>query len=315
MKSLHALAVVAVFNPCLVSMAAERLESFSWVVGAIPIVKLNTCRGEIRVEPSDSGRVELLMNATTKGSESSSWLKNIQIKVTPIGAGLVISVINTSAGVEFGLGEIPELSLQLTLRAPQVSSLDIQAHQGSIEVGNDFEGRMRVRLDGGNVFIGRTKGSVLAYTGSGTISVARTTGNLTATTRKGNIFVGTVFGWAELRADSGDIEISNTLGGIDAVAQAGSVKVGVESSLERDSRVEANAGNIELSLNPASGMELQAQARRGRVHSEIPFELSEKRVEGGRIHGRLNGGGVLLALSTRGGNVKIKSAYEPTVVF
>ena len=279
-------------------------------MGSIPIVKLDTFRGEIRVEPSESGRVELVLAASTPGIEPDAWLRNIEVKSTPFGAGLVISVANTGGEVEFGLSEKSDRSLALTLRVPQVSNLDIRARQGSIEIGNDFEGRTRARLERGSVFVGRTKGSVVAQTEMGTISVARVSGDLTATTRSGNIFVGSVFGWAELHTESGDIEISNTLGGIDAVANAGSVQVGVEQSLAKNSRIEANVGDITLSLNPRSQMALDARARWGSVQTGIPFEVDEGLQNEARIQGSLNGGGPLLALSSHGGNVKIKPAHR-----
>lgn len=285
----------------------ERVETKVWEVGDIPIVKLDTYRGDILVEQSESGRVELIMKASAPDEKATDWLENIEVKSTPFGAGRVISIVNTRTGVEFGVGEMPMRSVELTLRVPQVSNLDIRARQGSIEIGHGFEGQMRARIENGNVFVGRTKGSVVVQTEVGDISVARATGNLTATSKSGNLFIGTVLGWAQLPSDSGDIEVTNTWGGVDVVAAAGAVKIGVDATLLRDSRVEARAGGIVLGLNPESVVEIDARAIRGEVDSEISFETTAFNRSDRELRGSLNGGGALIALVSSGGDVDINS--------
>jgi len=215
----HTLLSACLFTSVVV--AAEKVESHTWEVGDIPIVKVDTYRGDLFVEPSDSGRVELIVTASSSDAEAEDWLNDIRVKTTPFGAGLVISVVNTRTDLESGLDEISSRSVELRLLVPRVANLDIRASEGSIEIGDNFEGQMRARLDRGNVIIGRTKGSVIARTEVGNISIGGTTGNLTASTRSGNLVVGTVLGWAQLRSDRGGIEITHTGNGFELAAEAG----------------------------------------------------------------------------------------------
>lgn len=229
MKTRLNLILLAACSIGSVVMATERVESHSWAVGDKPIVKVDTYRGDIVIEASDSGRVELVVTASSSDAQADDWLNSIRVKTTPFGAGMVISVVNTRTGEEYGVGEIPQRSVELRLRVPHVASLDIRAREGSIEIGDNFEGQLRARLDRGGVFIGRTKGSVVAHTKEGNISVAGTTGNLTASSQDGNLLIGTVLGWAQLRSESGDIEITHSAKEIDRAVEADGTVVAVQT--------------------------------------------------------------------------------------
>ena len=67
--------------------AAERVESHEWLVGDAPIIKVEAFKGTIRVEPAESGKVELSLEAQASGRNAERWLERLTVKASPFGGG------------------------------------------------------------------------------------------------------------------------------------------------------------------------------------------------------------------------------------
>jgi hypothetical protein len=290
-----------------ISRAAELTESHEWLVGDAPIIKVNTFNGSIRVERADAGRVQLDLQAQASGENADRWLEKISVKANPFGAGLVVSVQQTGSGVEFGSGVAPQRQLDLVLRVPPQCSLDLTSEAGTIEVDDDLQGNMRVRVSTGTIALGRVLGSVTAITGSGDLVIARTTGDLIARSHHGNLQIGTVMGWAELRADHGSIDVVNSFGGMLAESVRGDIKAGMSRQVSANSHLHASAGDVIVGVDPESSLNVNATSSWGRVRSALEWEVVSGKSTKKRLQGERNGGGALLALKASGGNVKINS--------
>lgn len=305
LKSLTSIAALLVFAQ-LVS-AADRIERLQWPVGDAPIVKLESFKGLIRVEPAQSGVVELELTARASGNDAQRWLDKLTVKGSAFGAGLVISVKQAGWGVEFGTGPMPDRTLDLVLRVPQRCTLDLKSDSGRIEVASDIFGSMRARLASGDIYFGRVIGSVNAETTVGSVVISHATGDVTARSHRGDLQVGTVMGKAQLRADHGNIEVVNSFGGLTAEAVKGNVKAGMSRRVSADTRLQAKAGDVIVDVDPDTALVVQAQASWGRVNSALELDVTNGQSSKSRLQGALNGGGALLALRASGGNVHIKS--------
>lgn len=287
--------------------AIERVEQHEWLVGDAPIIKVETFHGSIRVESSASGRVELDFQARADGDQAEKWLDRITVQADPFGAGLVVRVKQTGWGIEFGSGELPQRQLNLVLRVPARSNLDLKSDSGNIEVADDIEGNMRARVSTGDIYFGRVIGSVTAFTQSGDLVIARTSGDLNARSQFGDLRIGTVMGWADLRADHGNIDVVNSHGGLTAESVKGDIKAGMSRRVTADSQLKASAGDVRVDVDPESALQVAAVSSWGKVYSGLNFEQSETNSAASRLSGNLNGGGPLLSLKAQGGNVTIKS--------
>ncbi|MCF3648289.1 DUF4097 family beta strand repeat-containing protein [Synoicihabitans lomoniglobus] len=289
------------------AQAAQRVESFSWAVGDMPLINLATFHGSIDVEQGESGRVELILEANSSTANDQRWLDAIVVQGSPFGAGLAIGVRQNGLGVEFGVGKVPDRSVKLTLRVPQTCSMDVISQTGTVYVGNDFHGRVRARTMDGDIFIGRIEGEVSAETRRGNLSVARTTGDLSARSHTGDLNIGTVQGRADLRADNGNIDVMSTVGGITAEAIRGDIVAGLEGKIAHEVRLKASAGDVKITVDPATAMQVQARAKWGQVKSDLAVAPTGRGGNGkNRLEGAVNGGGPLVALVASGGNVLIK---------
>lgn len=295
-----------------VAHGVERTETHSWWVGDAPIVKIETFKGSIRVEPAKSGQLELTLEAQARGRNASLWLDRINVKATPFGAGIVVTADQTGLGVDFTIDRLPLRRVNLVLRVPQSCILDLKSEFGNIEVADNFRGKTRARVHTGDIFVGRIEGSVNAVTQSGNVIISRTTGDVTARSYFGDLHVGSILGQAILRADHGNIDVVHSTGSLKAEAVMGDITAGMSREILGDAHLEASVGDVFVDIDPDSALEVQARSSWGKVASGVEFEVKGKSSKS-RLNGVLNGGGALLALRAKVGNVHIKSV--PTYGF
>lgn len=296
---------------CSIVHAAERNESFAWVVGDSPIVKLEAFRGKIVVERAEEGKVSLVLSARSEGDRAREWLEQIAVEGHTFGAGVVLAVKHDSLGVELGSGAAPAREVTLTLRIPAACSLDLSTSLGSIEVANDLKGRMRARTKDGDVFFGRIDGSINIEAVRGNITVARATGDLKARSGTGDLVIGTILGRAELRASNGSIEVMSAEGALEAESVRGDVAASLGRNLGENVSLKASAGNVFVAVDPSSALRVEAKASWGKVDSALALDSTTRGGNGkNRLEGVVNGGGPLVALNASGGNVKIQAVSQ-----
>ncbi|GAB5558635.1 MAG: hypothetical protein SynsKO_02820 [Synoicihabitans sp.] len=312
LKTSYLVATALLFGAGVLS-AAERVEKYEWPVGDHPIIKVETFRGEIRVVPSESGKVSFALKASAGGPNAEGWLEQISVSTQPFGAGMVVSVKRQGLGLELTPERQPRRDIELVLEVPMVCSLDLKSELGRIEVADGIQGHLRARSSRGDVFFGHVGGSVKIETGSGVINVERVEGDLLAQNAFGDIHVGTVKGKADLTAEHGSIEILSSLGGMMAKAVKGNVQAGISRFVADDTSIHAIAGDVLVRVDPASSLTVDARSSWGKVRSSLDVDASGKKARRSRLSGILNGGGPLLALKASGGNVHIQP--EPIHVF
>ena len=145
-----------------------------------------------------------------------------------------------------------------------------------------------------------------AETRSGNVIISRATGDVNARSYFGDLHVGSIAGQAVLRADHGNIDVVNSTGSLKAEAVKGDITAGMSRQIFGDAHLETAAGDVFVDIDPDSELEIQARTSWGKVRSGLALEEYGKSSKS-RLNGMLNGGGALLALRAKGGNVHIKS--------
>ncbi|MBN1398766.1 MAG: DUF4097 family beta strand repeat protein [Bacteroidetes bacterium] len=111
-----------------------------------------------------------------------------------------------------------------------------------------------------------------------------------------------------LNTYKGQVEIKNLIGSIDLETYKGDVRVSF-GGINKDSRFETYKGKILIGIPKDSGFELRTDFER-RVDFASDFDVSA--VERGRKHrysdyrGKINGGGPMLELQSKKGNIRLK---------
>ena len=116
--------------------------------------------------------------------------------------------------------------------------------------------------------------------------------------RKIDLDMRTVNGGIGIADIQGRIEVRTTNGGIRAELR----KADPQGSIS----LTTTNGGIRLSLPQSIKAEILAKTANGRIHTDLPLEVQGS-FSGGRIKGKINGGGTLIELHTTNGGIDILS--------
>ena len=195
------------------------------------------------------------------------------------------------------------LQVKFLISVPQRYNVDLKTQGGGISV-EDLEGEVRIQTLGGNLRIGRIKGSVWGQTAGGGIKVEGTEGDANLKTSGGGITIGRVTGKVEAKTAGGSITVEEVMGNINAKTLGGSVKAYISGQPEGDCSLETAGGNVTAYLLEDIAVDVEARTTGGRVSTDIPIVVQGK-VSSNKLQGAINGGGPVLKLRTLGGNIRL----------
>jgi DUF4097 and DUF4098 domain-containing protein YvlB len=160
-----------------------------------------------------------------------------------------LSVIGPKNGGIFGR----EPKLEITVKLPTDSNLDIKTGSADIELGGQVHD-VRIKTGSGDLTCDTFSGAAQINTGSGDIEVAEAHAELQIKSGSGDISVGSCVGELSVSTGSGDVEVGTANGPTAVKTGSGDLKV-----------VTANS---DVSLSTGSGDLTIGTARRGRVQAK-----------------------------------------------
>jgi len=164
-------------------------------------------------------------------------------------------------------------------------SADLDAHTsgGSIKL-RDIQGRSRVETSGGGIEAVSLQGPLRAETSGGSIHLEDVTGD------------------ADVHTSGGGITIRNAGGRVAAETSGGSIDASFARGNARGGSLESSGGGISVALDPAVGLNIDAEGNH--VRSDLPLRVQGE-ISRHSLRGTLGNGGEKLYLHTSGGGVKI----------
>jgi hypothetical protein len=178
------------------------------------------------------------------------------------------------------------VSLRFEIQVPRQTSLELKTGGGDVNV-SELEGTFRLKTSGGDVEVSDVKGNLDGETSGGDMRVRQLNGDLRLRSSGGDIRAADVSGRVEIHSAGGDIEVSLVRGN----ASGG--------------EVETSGGEIRVAVDPAVGLDLEASAGGGDVHSDLPLTVTGK-VSESNLRGTLGKGGELLRLHSAGGDISVR---------
>jgi hypothetical protein len=263
-----------------------RRESGSLPLGSEAVLALRIPSGRLRVEAVE-GAAEVAYEIEIHAEADDA---------AAVQAGLDRVEVRVSGGNEGGKSEIAvergaaardvEIEVNLYARVPLTCELTLGVAAGAIAVDR-LRGNLRVKSHSGSVDLGEIEGEI------------------DATLHSGNLRIGKVTGPARIEAKSGQVRIDDAGDGVDIRQMAGQVAVQLTATPRRASRVEAMSGEVRLTLAEGVGVDLDAEARSGRVRVEKSFP---DRGALRSYRGPLHGGGMPLVVRSAAGSIAVGAA-------
>lgn len=181
--------------------------------------------------------------------------------------------------------------------------VDASSGSGNQHVAN-IGGEARARTGSGEIELNSIGGNSHATAGSGSIRAVGIAGGLTASSGSGNIKLEqTAAGDVEISTGSGDIEIRGAKGSVRATTGSGSIHA--QGRPTGDWRLRSGSGDVTAELPRDAAFDVVARSSSGNIETSHEMTV-EGTLSRGQLHGKVNGGGVLVDLSTTSGTINIR---------
>ncbi|HVF70369.1 MAG TPA: DUF4097 family beta strand repeat-containing protein [Chthoniobacterales bacterium] len=274
-------------------------ESFAVKAGGTLNFDSDLANVDITTSDSDTIRVELDREFKVSTEQELNELRQkLTVEMAKEGDGVKVTV--RFAG-DRNSRERNKVRLDFRIAMPHKFNLDLRSC-GSAKIGN-IDGWVKARMLGGSLRLGDVSGPVTARTDGGSVSLGDVGGDLDAVSNGGSVAAGRTNGKVMARANGGSIAITEATDGIDAKAAGGSVAVYISKQPRSDSKLIAEAGNVELRLPESVAVNIDAACSAGRLRSE--FSLPGNQDED-RLKGAINGGGPVVMLRASAGNIHLR---------
>ncbi len=179
-------------------------------------------------------------------------------------------------------------SLRIQLRVPPEANLDIQSGDGSV-ASQSVSGNIRIDTGDGHIDVHGLKGDIRLHSGDGHIEGSDFDGALNADTGDGHISVRGRFDTLYLKSGDGSIEAEAAQG----------------SKIANGWTLHTGDGRINLRLPQNFSADLDARTGDGRISLDFPVTVSGS-LSNSAIHGKMNGGGGLLTLTSGDGSIRVE---------
>lgn len=223
---------------------------------------------------------------------AAALLENLVVDAHQEGATVRVEVRQRSGwnwaekSISFGP---PSLSVDVEIRVPRQTDLDLATRDGSIVIEN-VAGRIEAETEDGRLRLRDVEGETRSRTSDGSI--------------QGIGMVGDV----DVSTGDGGIELEGRFRALRAETSNGSIKIRCDAetpSPEKDWYIRSSDGSIVLTVPSGISAELEASTGDGRIVNELG--LAE--VEEGRrwVRGSLGKGGSLIYVKTSDGRITLRS--------
>ncbi len=273
-----ALAVLAAASPA----SAEQWTKKYAVTGR-PSIHVATDDGNITVVPGPAGEIQADVHA-----DGYSIPGDVHVSESQVGDAIRLDVKVPS--MHFHLFGGSRTSVAITVHVPSDSDLDISSGDGNV-VSQAVSGSIRITTGDGNITANGLKGNLKLHTGDGNIGAADLDGTLEADTGDGRVQVRGRFDSLNLK--SGD-------GSIDADALAGSKIPGGGGWT-----LHTGDGRVNLRLPSDFTADLSVHTGDGHISLDFPVTVAGS-LSGSSIHGKMNGGGGPLTVTSGDGSIRIE---------
>ena len=182
------------------------------------------------------------------------------------------------------------------------SEAKLETSGGGIHV-QDLAGDLEGHTSGGGIELERIRGRVNVETSGGGIEGREIEGPIDADTSGGSVRLDRVSGDIRAHSSGGGIHIFEAGGRIEADTSGGGIEATFARGNGRGGTLETSGGGIEVSIDPAVGLRIDASGNS--VKADVPITVQGS-ISRGKLQGNMGGGGELLRLRTSGGGVRIQ---------
>src|SRR6476659_7151360 len=243
----------------------EIVDSFAVKPGGTLTFDSDLASVEINTSETETLRAEFIREFKVSNAQEAEALRQkLDVQMTKTGNDVKVTVRWTGDRHDRDLRKV---RVNFRIAMPRKFNLDLRT-VGSAKIGN-LDGTVKANINGGSLQLRDVNGPLIARTNGGSITVHDVGGDVDATSNGGSVSVGRANGKVVARANGGSVSIDEATDAIDAKAAGGSVAAYISKQPRSDSKLIAEAGNVELRLPESIAINIDASCSAGRLSSQF----------------------------------------------
>jgi len=261
-------------------------------------VHVDTNDGSVKLVTGDSKQVEF--HVQYQGYELD---KDLHVDAKQNGDTVELTArLGNHWGISWGHNS---RSLRIEVRMPRGADAQINTGDGSVE-SSALEGNLKIHTGDGSVRTAQISGSLDIDTGDGSITVEGAKGAIRLRTGDGHIEARGLDGTLEATSGDGHITIAGRFDGLSIKTGDGSINAQANpgSKLASSWSVHTGDGSVDFALPGDLKADIDASTRDGHISMGIPVTVHGT-FSKSQIHGKMNGGGQALSISTGDGSIRL----------
>lgn len=260
---------------------------------------VSTSGGSIRVEGSKARevKVEMYVNSRRYSDEKIREIleEDYDIRIEKSGSRIEAEAKRTGGGWNWN-----GISISFIVYTPENFACDLNTSGGSLKISGVKASGHELKTSGGSITAEDMSGDLEAKTSGGSITVNNYAGEIDLKTSGGSIKMDGIRGNVEATTSGGGIRIQDVEGSVYATTSGGSIDAEI-NRLEDQLVLKTSGGSVHAEIPAGLGLDLDL--RGNRVNTSLTNFSGESKSD--RVRGTVNGGGILVQLSTSGGSVNL----------
>lgn len=307
---MHTLKTCAIAIIAVLTLAAIPTVSYATKVSDDPFLTktfnlssgelfVSTSGGSIKVEGGNSNQVKVEMYVKSN-KHSDSKIREIieddyEIRIEKTGSRIEAVAKREGTGWSWN-----GISISFVVYTPKDFECDLNTSGGSLRIAGVSGKSHELKTSGGSITAEDMSGALEARTSGGSITVNHYNGEIDVKTSGGSIRLDGIRGDIEATTSGGGIRIKDVEGAVYATTSGGSIDAEI-NKLEDQLVLKTSGGSVHAEIPAGLGLDLDL--RGNRVNTSLNNFSGESKSD--RVRGTVNGGGILVQLSTSGGSVNL----------
>lgn len=297
------MAIVCIFNLAINETMAKKISDDPFLTKSFNLSSgdlfVSTSGGSIRVEGGGGSTVKVEMYVRSN-KHSDSKIREIldedyDIRIEKTGSRVEAVAKKTSKGWSWN-----GISISFVVYTPKDFSCDLNTSGGSLKIAGVGGKNHELKTSGGSISAEAMSGDLDARTSGGSITVRDYVGDLDAKTSGGSIKLSDIKGDMDVTTSGGGIKIDDAQGAVYATTSGGSINADI-TKLNDQLVLKTSGGSVRATIPGGLGLDLDL--RGNRVNTSLNNFSGESKSD--RVKGTVNGGGILVELTTSGGSVNL----------
>jgi DUF4097 and DUF4098 domain-containing protein YvlB len=258
---------------------------------------VDTDAGSVTVEAWDKNQVSVVVEMS--GDEQQ--LKRFRVEFSSDDS--TVSIVGKQRG-RFFPWHWQSSDIVFRIKVPPHFRPKISTAGGDVNV-TGVDANVRCETSGGTLKLFSIVGDIYGETSGGDVLVRNVTGDVQGHTSGGDIKVDSVLGSVKVTTSGGEVVLLRVNGRIFGETSGGNIEARLYGQ-NRGIHLETSGGNVSVYVSKDVAANVQASTSGGSVKCDLPVMVLGK-ISEDELHGKINGGGNLIELSTSGGNINIRS--------